>query len=332
MVPNFVHFYHCEDVARGYNEVRIYLAFYHLIIYDWFTGFVSHLMRTHLMNKSKSLQDLNLVDSFLFSATTENPQDAELIAKLIIERATGRRIKEISVMPEKQLSGVDVMHHGIRMDLCIMEYEDDNVAGVYDIEPNRYKTKELPKRSRYSQAMTDVKLLGTGKEYLELPEYVSIWILTEDPFGLNRMLYTVRSKVEEASDVRFEDGITKLFLYAYGEVGGTEELRSLLRYFVNSDSANATDEELGEIHKIVTSIKENAERRNRYMTLKEMIRFEKEESYDEGIEQGLERGMVIYISSLREFNIQEEQIMDNVIQKFSVSKEKAMELMAKSNC
>ena len=68
------------------------------------------------------------------------------------------------------------------------------------------------------------------------------------------------------------------------------------------------------------------------MTLKEMIRFEKEESYDEGIEQGLERGMVIYISSLREFNIQEEQILDNVIQKFSVSKEKAVELMAKSNC
>ena len=67
------------------------------------------------------------------------------------------------------------------------------------------------------------------------------------------------------------------------------------------------------------------------MTLKEMIRFEKEESYDEGLEQGLERGMVIYISSLREFNIQEEQILDNVIQKFSVSKEKAVELMAKSN-
>ena len=82
------------------------------------------------MNKSKSLQDLNLVDSFLFSASTENPQDAELIAKLIIERATGRRIKEISVMPEKQLSGVDIMHHGIRMDLCIMEYEDNNVAGI----------------------------------------------------------------------------------------------------------------------------------------------------------------------------------------------------------
>lgn len=113
------------------------------------------------MKTSKSLQDLNLVDSFLFSASTENPQDAEFIAKLIIERATGRKIKEISVMPEKQLAGVDIMHHGIRMDLCIMEYEDENVAGVYDIEPNRYKANELPKRSRYSQAMTDIKLLGS---------------------------------------------------------------------------------------------------------------------------------------------------------------------------
>ena len=64
----------------------------------------------------KSLQDLNLIDSFLFSASTENPQDAEFIAKLIIERATGRRIKDICVMPEKQLAGIDIMHHGIRMD------------------------------------------------------------------------------------------------------------------------------------------------------------------------------------------------------------------------
>ena len=68
------------------------------------------------------------------------------------------------------------------------------------------------------------------------------------------------------------------------------------------------------------------------MTLKEMIQFEKEESYDEGIEQGIEQGIIIHISSLREFNIQEEQILNNVMQKFSVSKEKAMELMAKSNC
>ena len=210
------------------------------------------------MKTSKSLQDLNLIDSFLFSASTENSQDAEFIAKLIIERATGRRIKEISVMPEKTLAGLDIMHHGIRMDLCIMEYEEDNVAGVYDIEPNRYKIKELPRRSRYSQALTDSKLFSSGKRYKELPDYVSIWILSEDPFGLNRMVYTVRSKVEEVLDANFDDGVTKVFLYAYGEEGGSEELRNLLRYFVDSDVANATDKELEEVHKIVAGIKSDA--------------------------------------------------------------------------
>ena len=41
------------------------------------------------MNKSKSFQELNLVDGFLFGASTENPEDAEYIAKLIIKRVRG---------------------------------------------------------------------------------------------------------------------------------------------------------------------------------------------------------------------------------------------------
>ena len=45
------------------------------------------------MSKSKTLQELNLVDGFLFGATTENPEDAKYIAKLIIERATGNKVK-----------------------------------------------------------------------------------------------------------------------------------------------------------------------------------------------------------------------------------------------
>lgn len=80
------------------------------------------------------------------------------------------------------------------------------------------------------------------------------------------------------------------------------------------------------------------------MTLHDMIQFEKEESFDEGvafgeargietgmkngIETGIMQGASIYISSLREYNIQDEQILGSVIQKFGISKEKAMELMA----
>ena len=49
------------------------------------------------MNKSKSFQELNLVDGFLFGASTEKPEDAKYIAKLIIERATGKRTYSESI-------------------------------------------------------------------------------------------------------------------------------------------------------------------------------------------------------------------------------------------
>ena len=108
----------------------------------------------------KGMQGLDLINAFLFRASTENSENAEFIAKLIIERATGRKVEQISVMAEKVLTGIDLGQHGICMDLYVEEYEGGRRAKVYDIEPNNYGVEELPMRSRYSQALTDVKLLG----------------------------------------------------------------------------------------------------------------------------------------------------------------------------
>ena len=49
----------------------------------------------------KPLQELNLIDAFLFAVATENVQDAEFIAKLIIERATNEKVDRITVVSEK---------------------------------------------------------------------------------------------------------------------------------------------------------------------------------------------------------------------------------------
>ena len=73
------------------------------------------------MNKSKPFQELNLVDGFLFGASTENPEDAEYIAKLIIERATGKKVREVTVTQEKPLLGIDVGYHGISFYMDINE-------------------------------------------------------------------------------------------------------------------------------------------------------------------------------------------------------------------
>ena len=90
------------------------------------------------MNKSKSFQELNLVDGFMFGASTENPENAKFIAKLIIERATGKKVKKVTVSQEKPLLGVDVGYHGIRMDLYVTEYEKDNIVKVVRENGNRW--------------------------------------------------------------------------------------------------------------------------------------------------------------------------------------------------
>ncbi len=283
----------------------------------------------------KPLQELNLIDSFLFGASTEKIQDAEFIAKLIIERATNEKVDKISVVPEKELTGIDICHHGIRMDLYVEFYENQRLAKVYDIEPNKYNPSELPMRSRYCQSLTDVKLLNSGDTYETLPDYMSIWILPYDPFGKNQMLYTVKNSVVEFPELIYNDGVKKLFLYTGGELGGTEKLKSLLQYFSDSNTRNVTDTDLEHLHSIVECAKYNQEVGKRYMTLQDMIDYEKKESFDEGVSLGREEarkeGISVLTSSLKELYLSDEQIINQLMQKFSLTKEEANAYLDKNN-
>ena len=283
----------------------------------------------------KPLQELDLIDAFLFGASTEKPQDAEFIAKLIIERATNEKVDKISVVSEKELAGIDIFHHGIRMDLYVEEFEDKRLAKVYDIEPNKYKPSEIPMRSRYSQSLTDVKLLKAGEPYENLPDYISIWILPYDPFGQNRMIYTVKNVVEEYPHLVYNDGVKRLFLYVGGELGGTEKLKDLLQYFSSSKKANVKDAELERLHSIVENTKSQRKVGNRYMTLQDMIDYEKKESYEDGValgrEEGKAEGIRAVVASLKEFSIPEEQILNQLMQKFSLPMEEAKTYLNENN-
>ena len=284
-------------------------------------------MRQSCKKNYKPLQELNLIDAFLFGASTEKIQDAEFIAKLIIERATNEKVDSISVVPEKELTGIDISHHGIRMDLYVEEYEDKRLAKVYDIEPNKYNPAELPMRSRYCQSLTDVKLLNSGEAYDTLPEYISIWILPYDMFGKNQMLYTVKNCVEEFPELIYNDGVKKLFLYVGGELGGTEKLKSLLQYFSESDTRNATDADLEHLHSIVENAKHNQEVGKRYMTLQDMIDYEKKESFEDGVALGRnearKEGILAFISFAGEMNLSSKQILEQLMQKFYLTMEEA---------
>ena len=132
----------------------------------------------------------------------------------------------------------------------------------------------------------------------ELPDYFSVWILPYDPFGDNRMIYTVKNMVVENPSLVYNEGVTRVFLYTEGELGGTEE-----------------------IHSVVSRIKGDEEAGERYMTLEDVIDYEKEESYNTGREEGSVLG---FISACREFGKTDEEIINLLIEKFSLTKEEAI--------
>lgn len=92
----------------------------------------------------------------------------------------------------------------------------------------------------------------------------------------------------------------------------------------DSNESNAVDSELKEIHSVVSRIKSDEEAGERYMTFGDVIDYEKEESYNTGREEGLEEGRKAFVSTCREFGKTDEEIINLLIEKFSLTKEEAI--------
>ena len=242
----------------------------------------------------KPLEELDMMDAFLFEAATENAENAKKIARIIIERVTGRQVKNLVIETQKQLKGINVDKRGIRMDLYSTEKDSEenggNVLRVYDIEPNNYKEKEIARRNRFYQSLIDAKLLPAGTDFEKMPDIISIWILPYDPFGDDRLLYTVKSVVTENEKLVYNDGVSKIFLYTKGTKGGSKALKALLTYMESTSRENAVDEELLQIQDIVDNVKGSDKERERYMKLYGVIDYEKRDSFEEGRESGLREG------------------------------------------
>lgn len=287
-----------------------------------------HYQKKHSISSNisqiKNLEDLDMMDSFLFEGITEDVKDAIFIARAIIRRVFGYTVQNLIVETEKQLKGVSLTNRGIRMDVLATEKDDEKTLRIYDIEPNKYREDDIPRRSRYYQSLIDAKLLHANTKFKELPDSFSIWVLPYDPFGDDRMIYTVKNMVVENHHLMYNDGVTKIFLYTKGTNGGSKELKELLTFMEHTTKANAVDEELQEIQKIVDKIKSRSDVKERYMTLQEVIDYEKRDSYAEGIEIGVIQGT---ISTCKSLNQDKSQTKAHLISHFQLSDDKADEYL-----
>lgn len=250
-------------------------------------------------NRRKTLEELNLIDDFLFQEVLSLEGGAEF-ARILLGTILGRPIRKVRVIPQKSIPGIDTDKHGIRLDAYIEDVSDELLANqvdaevipdIYDIEPdNTYERNTLPRRTRYYHGMMDTKLLASGASYDELPNVVIITILPYDPFGKKRMVYTVRSQCVEDPSVPYDDGAQKIFIYTKGSAeSSSQNLRDMLKYIEETTASNVTNQDIASIHKLVTKAKCSKEVGINYMKSWVREKMIRDEERREGREEGLKQ-------------------------------------------
>lgn len=236
--------------------------------------------------ESKTLQELNLTDDFLFDVTTEELENC----KAIIELTTGLRLKSL-----KWKSGQKVIHNplgkrGVRLDF-IAESEDGR---IFDVEMQNRNEGNIPKRTRFYQALIDAPILKSGERGFDKmnPLYIII-ICNYDPYGKKKYCYTFDNQCKEVPELRLGDEVTKLLLSTKGENEEEvpKELVDFLHYVTESNEnglPDECDERLKRLHESIREIKASADMEVEYMKMEERERIIR----DEGVEFGKQIGII----------------------------------------
>lgn len=248
----------------------------------------------------RKLQELDLIDDFLFQEVVANPDTGEEFCRILLRVILGKEIRKVKVVPQRNILGSDTDRHGIRLDAYIEDVSHDEIMGdrdmldaritkdIYDFEPDKvYEKNALPRKVRYYHGLIDTKLLETGTDYEELPNVFIIMILPYDPFDKNRMVYTIKNQCVEDRSVTYEDGAIKMFLYTKGTQGNPrQELKDMLQYIEKSVEDNIVNQDIDIVHAMVQHIKQNREVGINYMKSWEWERYITKKATEEGKKEG----------------------------------------------
>ena len=89
----------------------------------------------------KKLEELTIVDDFMFGAVMRDPKRCKTLLEFIL----GVKIRKIEYLELQKELDIEYDAKGIRLDVYV---EDENNT-VYDLEIQTTRKKNLPRRTRY---------------------------------------------------------------------------------------------------------------------------------------------------------------------------------------
>ena len=235
----------------------------------------------------KPLSELTLLDRFLFASAMENRKTMELVLRIILQQDITLLDQ---VQAEKEIRTAPWLR-SIRLDII----STDGV-NVYDAEVQKTDTKNLPRRSRYYQALIDSSLLPPGEiDFNRMQDACLIIIAPFDLFGEKRYRYTFQMKCRESDTLWLEDGATRIFFNTRGKNPEEEnpEVIELLKYFEHTDETTVSQcisPRIHQLHDQVSRIKSSEEMGVKYMQEWEEKAYARLEGREEGLAEGLAEG------------------------------------------
>ena len=241
-------------------------------------------------NVATRLEDLNLINRFLFDEVMEDRESYQATVSILLGEdiellAKPETEKELRVSPELR---------EIRLDVVSM----DRSGKLYYTEMQQKDTKNLRRRSRYYQAQLDVSLLAPGsKDFNLLNDSCLILVAPFDIFERGLYRYTFATFCKECPDLKLEDGATRVFINTRGKNKWvfSQEFLDFMEYLTNTTDEVAEKTEsyrIKRIHEQVKRIRLSEKMGVKYMQLWEEKAYIREEGLEQGLAEGRDKHLI----------------------------------------
>ena len=241
-----------------------------------------------MSNVITELENLNLVDRFLFDEVMEDQASYQALISILLENEIEildktQTEKELRVSPELRQ---------VRLDVVSMDREKK----VYFTEMQKQDTGNLRRRSRYYQAQLDVSLLEPGTvNFNLLNDSCFILIAPFDLFKKGLYRYTFEGTCRECPELKIRDGAVRIFINTKGtnREEFSQEFLELMEYITASTDQVAGLSESPRIkllHENVKKIRASEKMGVKYLQKWEELVYARDEGREEGREEGKAEG------------------------------------------
>ena len=218
-------------------------------------------------------------DEYLFEELLLRNKD---LTKKLIEKLIGiPDISDIEYISVEDVHNNTHENKGIRIDV----YIKSQTGVAYIVELQRKDTKEIEKRMRYYQAVSDSRQLAKGKNstYKDLKDTYVIFICREDIFGEGLYKYSFENTCLELEGLKLKDGAYKIVFNTQGTKGTV--CKSVLAFLNLIEGKSSDDPFVKQLEAAAEEIKADEKWREAYMQSIQRDR----DKFDAGVEQGESR-------------------------------------------